>query len=57
MNRLISAVSANSNDEYKRIVDPQAWRTAKSGGLISGPQNLTVNYKTLALIQKAPRNE
>jgi len=56
LNRLISAVSANSNDEYKRIVDPQAWKSAKSGGLISGPQNLTVDYKTLSLLQRIPRN-
>ncbi|OXV06913.1 hypothetical protein Egran_05321 [Elaphomyces granulatus] len=56
LNRLISAISANNSDEYKRIVDPQALNAAKSGGLISGPQNLMVDYKTLALLQIVPRN-
>lgn len=49
VDRLVSAISAVDNDEYRQVVDERAFNAAKSGSLVSTPPGLAVDYTSLAI--------
>ncbi|KAM3421579.1 hypothetical protein BST61_g1966 [Cercospora zeina] len=49
LNRVISTLSATTDDEYFSPVDTQSWELSRKGGLVSTPRQFCVNFENLTI--------
>lgn len=53
VNRLIMALSADNEDPYAKIIEEDVFLRAKSGNLVSAPEQLTFDYDSRTIRRKA----
>lgn len=57
VNRLIMALSADNEDPYAQIVDGNTWLRAKSGELVTAPEELSFDYQNRTIRRRADAGE